>query len=265
MFKCPATAVTFCVIFSFVPAPAQDKPSSDAAAKAVNDDLAKFKATGFVMQQVKNEPVGRAFPQHVFFGVYFRQHPLARFTPQGMNDSNLYAVGTDGKPNLLKEAKQLQDFFKMNLALIKEEEASKDAARAYVRLMEDLHQDGFYKFALQDDSTKVNASKGGKVATARSVVMAGGNGELGAALTFDGNGQLQTITESVKLKPGPRPICQATKLLDTDPVVRLMAEKDLLIMGRAAKPYLDEQRSKAGPELRHAIDRIWECILKDDR
>ena len=245
MFKRATVAGIFCVVFSYVPATAQNKPAVDAAAKAVNDDLDRFKATGFVMQQVKNEPVERAFPRHEFFGVYFRQYPVARITPQGMSDSNLYAVGPDAKPNLLKEAKQLQDFFKSNLALTKEEEASKDAARAYVRMMEDLHQDGFYKFALQDDSTKVTVSKEGKVATARAIVMAGGNGELAAALTFDGNGQLQTITQSVKLKPGPRPICQATKLLDADPVVRLMAEQDLLIMGQAARPYLDEQRSNA--------------------
>jgi hypothetical protein len=69
----------------------------------------------------------------------------------------------------------------------------------------------------------------------------------------------------VELKPGPRPICQATKLLDADPVVRRMAEQDLLVMGRAARPYLDEQRAKAAPELQKAIDRVWERICADDR
>ena len=68
-----------------------------------------------------------------------------------------------------------------------------------------------------------------------------------------------------KLKPGPRPICHATKLLDPDPVVRAIVEQDLLIMGRAAKPYLDEQRAKASPELQQAIDRIWQRILNEGR
>ncbi len=258
-------AVTFCVLFSFVPASAQDKPSPETAAKAVNDELARVNATGFVTQQVQNEAVRRVFPQHLFFGVYFRQYPVARMTPEGMNNANLYAVGPGAKPNLLKESKRLQDFFKTSLAVTTDEEGTKDAARAYVRLVEELHQDGFYKFALQEDSTRVKASKEGKVATARAVVMAGGNGEIGAVLTFDETGRLQAITESVKLKPGPRPICQASKLLDADPIVRLMAEQDLLIMGRAAKPYLDEQRSKAGSDLRSAIERIWERILQDDR
>ena len=44
-----------------------------------------------------------------------------------------------------------------------------------------------------------------------------------------------------------------------------MAEQDLLIMGRAAKPYLDEQRAKASPALQQAIDRIWQRILDAEK
>ena len=95
--------------------------------------------------------------------------------------------------------------------------------------------------------------------------MAGGNGEITAKLTFDPNGKFQSAEEKVNLKPGPRPICQATKLLDGDAIVRRMAERDLLIMGRAAKPYLDEQRAKASPELQRAIDAIWRQIQDEDR
>ena len=62
-----------------------------------------------------------------------------------------------------------------------------------------------------------------------------------------------------------RPICQSTKLLDSDPIVRKMAEQDLLIMGKAAKPYLDEQRAKVSPPLRDAIDKIWQQILIEGR
>jgi hypothetical protein len=45
-----------------------------------------------------------------------------------------------------------------------------------------------------------------------------------ATLTFDGGGKLARVAEGGKLRPGPRPICQATKLLDPDPLVRRMAE-----------------------------------------
>jgi hypothetical protein len=225
------------------PAPDKEKPSDEDVAKAqkvVNDDLDRLKAAGFTMQQVKDEAVGRAFPKVVFFGVFFRQFPIARLTLEGLKSANLYAVGADGKPQLLKEAKQLEDFLKTNLSPAKTDDTAKDAARSYVRLAEELHQDGFFKFALQDDSTKIGEGKDGKTATARAVVMAGGNGELGTALTFDDAGKLTKIVENIKIKEGPRPICQATKLLDADAIVRRMAERDLLIMGRPAKPYLDE-------------------------
>jgi hypothetical protein len=90
--------------------------------------------------------------------------------------------------------------------------------------------------------------------------MKGGNGDINVELTFDADGKLTKATEKADIKPGPRPVCHATKLLDPDPVVRAIVEQDLLIMGRAAKPYLDEQRAKAAPELQEAIDRIWQRI-----
>jgi hypothetical protein len=34
-------------------------------------------------------------------------------------------------------------------------------------------------------------------------------------------------------------------------------------MGLAAREYLDEQRAQAGPELRRAIDRLWQRIQKN--
>ena len=67
------------------------------------------------------------------------------------------------------------------------------------------------------------------------------------------------------MKRGVRPICQATKLLDPDPVVRQMAEDAILVMGKAADEYLSEQRARATPALREAIDRIWQRILIEDR
>ena len=116
-----------------------------------------------------------------------------------------------------------------------------------------------------DATTKAEKEKGGFVASGKMVVMQGGNGAIDAKLTFDPDGALTKVEEVSKIRAGPRPICQATKLLDSDPIVRRMAEQDLLIMGRAARAYLDEQRGKASPELRRAIDRIWQRILEQDK
>jgi hypothetical protein len=43
------------------------------------------------------------------------------------------------------------------------------------------------------------------------------------------------------------------------------AEQDILVMGRMAKPYLDEIRAKAKPKLKQAIDRIWRRIVDEGR
>ena len=68
-----------------------------------------------------------------------------------------------------------------------------------------------------------------------------------------------------KVVRGMRPRCQATRLLDPDPLIREICEQDLLVMGRAAQGYLMEQRATASPELRRAIDRVWQKILDEGR
>jgi hypothetical protein len=84
-------------------------------------------------------------------------------------------------------------------------------------------------------------------------------------MNFSVWGTFVDVRESSTVRPGVRPICQATKLLDRDPVVRRMAEQDILVMGRMAKPYLDEIRAKAKPKLKQAIDGIWRRIVDEGR
>lgn len=84
-------------------------------------------------------------------------------------------------------------------------------------------------------------------------------------MILDASGIFVDVWETSTVLPGVRPICQATKLLDRDPIVRRMAEQDILVMGRMAKPYLDEIRAKAKPKLKQAIDRIWRRIVDEGR
>ena len=95
-----------------------------------------------------------------------------------------------------------------------------------------------------------------------SRVIAGGEGAITARMAIDFMGLLQYVTEEYELIEGIRPICQSTKLLDPDPIVRKMAEQDLLAMGYKAKDYLFSQRKTASPELQKAMDAIWERIVK---
>lgn len=237
---------------------------ADKGGKAVNDQLARYKAEGGQVTQVKDASLGKVFPRHVFFTAHYRQYPIAREMPEPLKYANIFAYSADGKLSLLNEPKALEKFFKDNVGSTKELDPARDAARAWLKLSPELQQDGFFKFAMMDDSTRAELVKGAVTASGKVVIMQGGNGEINAKLSFD-EGKLVKIEEVSKVRPGPRPICQATRLLDADPIVRKMAEQDLLIMGRPAKPYLDEQRGKAAPELRRAIDRLWQRILNDDR
>jgi len=243
---------------------AADKDEIENAKKAVEKKMADLKAAGGDTAVFSDEALDKLFPKQVFVGVRFRQYPVARLLPEGVSAYNLFAYG-NGKLEALKEGAELRKFFQASLPAVKDDAAAKNAAHAWLLLAQELQNDGFFKFKIMDDAIKVTAEKGGRKVAAQSMATSGGNGDVTVTMEFDENGKLTTVEQGGKLKPGPRPICQATKLLDPDPIVRKMAEQDLLCMGRAARGYLDEQRAKASPELQKAIDRIWQRIVEDDR
>jgi hypothetical protein len=182
--------------------------------------------------------------------------------------NNLFVVRPDGSVEHVPNVEALKGFFRTTLAPVRAETEARDALKAWLRLVPEFHQDGLFRFAVPDDSIRIAAvADGGLQITGRAVVNPnGGNaGDIVGSLTFNASGALVTVSETANLKRGMRPICQATKLLDYDPIVRAMAEQALLVMGKDAKEYLDEVRAKAKPELRDAIDRIWQRILDEDR
>jgi len=239
------------------------KEDIEKAEKAVNAYVEKQKATNGKTARVSDEVVEKALPGHAVFTLMFRQFPVARQLPEGFQAANLLVVSGD-KVQLINSSKDLKKFFEEKSAKAGKEDDAKDAARAWLRLSQELLQDGFYAFKLEDDSTKAEG-KDARTVTAKVSVTKGGNGTLEATLKFDKEGKLTAIDETAKIKPGPRPICQATKLLDKDPVVRAMAEQSLMCMGTLAKDYLDEQKAKASPELKKEIERVWKKIVESDR
>ncbi len=279
VFKEIVLIVTVTILMAFaqlaqaaVPAPDEPKvvkPTAEEIKKGqdrIEEALKAMNAEFARVQVLLDEPTLRAFPRYLFFSVMFPQYPVGRIPPEGLASSNVYAIQRgDGKLQPLTNSAKVEAFFKNSLAPVRDDDRAKDAARAWVQLSSNLVNDGFYKFTLMDDSTKVTQGTAGREVTAKLVAMAGGNGDLVGTMAFDDAGKLSRASVKSSLRPGPRPICQATKLLDADPIVRRIAEQDVLIMGRAAKPYLDEQRAKASPELKQAIDRIWQRILDEDR
>ena len=230
----------------------------------VEDFLKACGASGAVVRTITEDYVGRTFPNISFFGVIFRQYPVAVLCPQ-MQDlkcSNVFFV-KGGQVDFVATIPDLKFFFGVELGPTPSEEAATDAASTWLRFSEELKQDLFYTFSApeisympREDITKVRG---------RAKVSAGGDGYIDMFMTLGAAGSLIDTYEKSALHTGVRPICQATKLLDRDPIVRRMAEQDVLVMGRAAKPYLDQIRAKARPKLQQAIDRIWQRILDEGR
>jgi hypothetical protein len=247
---------------------AEDGPGADiqkqieelaARERAVRE---KVNGAGAMFIPIEDPGLAAVFPMQQFYAVIFRQFPVGRVPPEPLKTQNLYLAGKDRTLHVTDGA-ALEKFFKAKLAPVKDEYTAKNAARAWLALSEQLKQDGFFRFAIPDEFLKWDPKD--RQATGKAEVKQGGNGDITVTMSFDEDGNLARVSEEVKIRPGPRPICQATKLLDPDPIVRRMAEQDLLIMGSTAKDYLAEQRARARPDLQKAIDRLWERICREGR
>ena len=230
----------------------------------VADYLQNRGAAGAVLRPITDDYVGRTFQNFSFFGAIFRQFPIAIACPQAqdLKCANLFFV-KDGQVDFVSTIPDLEFFFAAQLAPVPSQDAATDAASTWLRFSEELKQDLFYTFSppditytARDDLTTVRG---------HAAVSAGGEGQIDILMSLGSAGSFVNIYEKAALRPGVRPVCQATKLLDRDAIVRRMAEQDLLVMGRAAKPYLDQIRAKARPKLQQAIDRIWQRILEEGR
>lgn len=232
--------------------------------QTVVDYLAGRGIKNAVVRPIEDDFVGRTFPGSSFFGVIFRQYPVAVQCPEtkDLGCANVFLV-REGRVEHTSTVEGLKFLFASETGAFDSEGAAADAASTWLRLSGELKQDLFYTFSAaavsyeaRGDSARVKG---------RVTVEAGGKGFIEIVMTLGAAGSFLDALERSSLQAGIRPICQATKLLDPDPVVRRMAEQDLLVMGRAAKPYLDQVRASAGPKLRRAIDNLWQRILLEQR
>lgn len=208
--------------------------------------------------RITDDQMAMLFPAYLFYLVRFRQYPVARSLPEPLTANNIFVVSRDGIVRHLTDVNGLETFFKNNLPRVNQRAAAKTAISAWLRLAQEFVQDGMFQFTIPTDRIIVTATKDAMTVTGAAVVVPNGanRGEVTANMTFTG-GKLVRVEQTSTVKAGMRPICQATKLLDPDPIVRRMAEQNLLIMGAAAEAYIIEQREKASPELQAAIDQMW--------
>jgi hypothetical protein len=217
----------------------------------------------YVIYPLGDDYIGRTFPNFSFFAVQFTQWPYMVLVPDPLpGPSNVFIV-RNGHVSFLDGVNGLENFFSAQLPPLPDATSATDAGRAWLRLSEEFKQDRFFQFS--DPAVDYTPTSNGASVTGAVLVLDGGTGRIDLTMTLDGAGNLVDIQETSTVRAGVRPICQATKLLDRDSLVRRMAEQDILVMGRAAKSYLDAQRAKARPALKRAIDRIWARIVEEGR
>jgi len=214
-------------------------------------------------QPLKDDNLTKLFPDYTFHSLVFRMYPVAMMPPEPYKQHNIFAIDRKGSVEDLTSKEELEGWFRKHLGAVKDEATAKTVVRAWMACTQQLVTDGMFRFTLAEDSLAVEKADGGHKASGRlDVAPGGGNrGTISVTLTFDAESKLGPVSQEVNLKAGMRPICQSTKLLDPDPIVRRMAEDCLMIMGTDAFPYMVDQRAKSSPELQQAIDRIMQKIL----
>jgi len=179
--------------------------------------------------RITDSQVQRAFPDYLFYiSSYPRGNAVNRIQPP-LSANNVFAVKKDMGPGiagqlpptsqiaLLTDPDLLKAFF---LAVPKPllipgektdydrlQAGMKDLAYAWLRLSEEIHNDGFLRFTISEKSLQfaVSASDaGGYMARGRAeVVQAGGNaGAITADLIFNNVGLLIDVKENVTIQSG---------------------------------------------------------------
>jgi len=207
------------------------------------------------------------FPKQLFYVLRFPQWPVSIAPPAGLANNNLLVFTQDKPLQAISNSQQLQEYFQLNAHAQGTVDGAANTLKAWLSLSAELEQDGMFQFNAPVVESSTNFAAGGFEAHGHIAVAprSGDMGSITGKVIVDASGKLQSATAHPALKSGMRPICQATKLLDVDPIVRKMAERDLLVMGRSSRDYLIMQRSKAAPELRARIDQIWQQILDEGR
>lgn len=241
--------------------------------KAIADYMSRVKTEGRPMMQMahlsflRSTDMEKTFPGKLFYLVRFPQWPISYDVPPPLANNNVFVFSKTQEMQLITTSQQLEKFFAAQLHGIKDARGARGSMKTWLCISEELANDGMFKFNISDSSILVKASSSGLIVSGKAVVdpVGGNSGDITATIAFNCSGNVQDIKEIVSLQEGIRPICQSTKLLDADPLVRRMAQQDLLVMGNAALWYLENQRKTASPKLQEAIDEISERILLNGR
>ena len=207
------------------------------------------------------------FPEHQFYVLHYSAYPVGRPLPEPLRGQNVLILSKTGALEHITDATALERVLRPLLPPARDPQTRGSILRAWLSITLEFTQDTMFEFSIPPDSVQIVADGGGWKASGKAVVKpSGGNqGDISLSLSFDSTGKLLSVAETRAVRAGIRPRCQATKLLDADPIVRAMAQQDILVMGRAGAAYLAERHPIATPELQAALEKLWQQILVEGR
>ena len=187
--------------------PANRSPQQDSL-EAIQRWMSQQPGTqGGLILPVSDASVVQALPSEHFYALRYPRYPVARVLPEDLSYSNLLVVHADGNVARLADANALESLFRSRLIRITNGRLALQAVRAWLRLTQEFHQDGFFEF--QKPSGKLNSrvkSRGIIASGSTTLVENGGNkGEIAVVLRFDPNGKLLSAVEMVNVISGRRP------------------------------------------------------------
>lgn len=201
--------------------------------------------------------------------VHYREFPVAFAPNPPLVQRNVFLV-RNGKAEHFKSREAMRKSFVAGLPPVAEQDLTAICTE-YAFASAHFSQDGMFQFVVDPKrftAKKLNGDQAIVTATIPVVEKGGDKGKLVDVFTFTKVGtkfQLKSVDEKDTIQPGIRPVCQCTLLLDKNPIVRKIAERDLLVMGKDAFPYMREQMAIASPELKIEIERVWKRIERGER
>ena len=147
-----------------------------------------------------DESVRSFFPEDRFYSICYMRYPRAIKPPESLKLENLVRVRPDASVERVESIDALKKLVEKKLEQVTTEDQARIALHACLRLAEEFYQDGFYTFALPQDSIAIMRNENRIVATGKAVVTKGGQGEISVTLTTGAN----TVAIAGKVRPDVR-------------------------------------------------------------
>jgi len=180
------------------------KGGADKSLKTVKTwlkGLCKGEPQGLSKIEAVDAAVRRLFPDEQFYSVRFMRYPRAVKPPAPLKLENLVGVHADGSVERIDSLDALKTLLEKKLADVRTEDQARSALLASLRLAQEFYQDGNYTFTVPEQSISVVSRDNHWIASGKSVVTKGGEGEITVSLTTGTPGQ---VTIKGKVKPDVR-------------------------------------------------------------